>query len=249
MPLRCLTVAFIGVIAAVAGSSRAQDKAKPLEVCLVAGSKEYDPDLSLAKLQEHLEKDYRVRCTRAFVKGKDYSNLPGLESLDTCDVMVLFTRRLTIDGEQLARVKKYCLSGKPIVGIRTASHAFQNWLDLDKEVLGGNYKGHYDAGPICDVTIEEKAKGHPILKGVQPFKSVASLYKNTGLASDVNILLTGTIPGHSEPLAWTRNYQGGRIFYTSLGHVKDFEDPNFVTMLVNAIHWTAKRDPVAPKAP
>jgi type 1 glutamine amidotransferase len=227
----------------------AQDKTKPLEVCLVAGSKEYDPDVSLAKLQQHLEKNYQVRCTRAFTKGKDYANLPGLENLDTCDVMVLFTRRLTIEGEQLERVKKYCLAGKPIVGIRTASHAFQNWLDLDKEVLGGNYKGHYEVGPITAVSIEDKTKGHPILKGVRPFKSVSSLYRNTGLASDVDILLTGTIPGHSEPLAWTRNYKGGRIFYTSLGHVEDFAEPNFVTMLVNAIHWTAKRDPVMRKGP
>ena len=69
--------------------------------------------------------------------------LPGLEALDTCDVAVFFTRRLMIDGEDLARVKKYCESGRPIVAIRTASHGFQNWLEFDKLVLGGNYRGHY----------------------------------------------------------------------------------------------------------
>jgi len=154
---------------------------------------------------------------------------------------VLFTRRLTISGEQLERVKKYCLAGKPIVGIRTASHALQNWLDLDKEVLGGNYKGHYKDGPITEVKIEDKS--HPILKGVTPFQSVASLYKNTGLAKDVHLLLTGTIPEHSEPLAWTRSYKGGRIFYTSLGHQRDFEEPQFIRLVTNAIHWAAAREP------
>lgn len=235
-------IALAVALAALPGTAAvAQDKSKPLVVCLVAGSTEYEPNVSLAKLQKHLEANHGVKCTRAFIKGKDVGNLPGLENLDTCDVMVLFTRRLTISGEQLQRVKKYCQSGKPIVGIRTASHAFQNWLELDKEVLGGNYKGHYKDGPITLVKIEDKS--HPILKGVTPFKSVASLYKNTGLAKDVHLLLTGTIPEHSEPLAWTRNHKGGRVFYTSLGHQRDFEEPQFIRLVTNAIHWAAGREP------
>lgn len=239
---------FVLFVAAVIASylglnvADAGDKTKPLRVCLVSGSLEYDSDGSLNKFQKHLEKHYVAECSRAFIKSE--KDLPGLENLDTCDVMLLYTRRLKISGEQLERVKKYCLSGKPIVGIRTASHAFQNWLDLDKEVLGGNYKGHYNVGPLCDVKFADQTGGHPILKGVQPFKSVGSLYRNTGLSKDVNILLTGSIPEHTEPIAWTRDYKGGRIFYTSLGHQKDFDDPNFVTLIANALFWTAQREPV-----
>lgn len=227
--------------------ARAGEKTKPLRVCLVSGSIEYDSDTSLDKFQKHVEKNFLVECSRAFIKTE--SDLPGLENLDTCDVMLLYTRRLKITGAQLERVKKYCLAGKPIVGIRTASHAFQNWLDLDKEVFGGNYKGHFGAGPLCEVKFAANAKSHPILKGVQPFKSAGSLYKNTGLAKDVNVLLTGSIPEQTEPIAWTRNYKGGRIFYTSLGHQKDFDDPNFVAMIVNALHWTTQREPVMRKSP
>src|SRR5206468_8884047 len=105
------------------------------------GSVEYDSDASLTAFQEYLEKNYPVRCTRAFRKTD--TDLPGLENLETCDVAVFFTRRLKISGEQLERVKKFCASGKPIVAIRTASHGFQNWLDMDKEVLGGDYKNHF----------------------------------------------------------------------------------------------------------
>ena len=215
------------------------DDPKPLRVCLVSGSLEYDSDTSLGKLQKHLEKNYLVECSRAFIKTE--SDLPGLENLDKCDVMLLFTRRLKISGEQLEQVKKYCLAGKPIVGIRTASHAFQNWLVLDKEVLGGNYQGHYKEGPLCEVRLADSAKSNPILKGVQSYKSAGSLYKNTGLAKDVDILLTGSIPEHTEPIAWTRNYHGARIFYTSLGHPKDFDNENFKQLLVNALFWTAQR--------
>src|SRR5262249_40930508 len=77
----------------------------PLKVCLVSGALEYDSDASLAALQEYLEKNYPVRCTRAFRRSD--TDLPGLENLETCDVMLLFTRRLKITGEQLERVQKY----------------------------------------------------------------------------------------------------------------------------------------------
>src|SRR5262249_2693032 len=213
---------------------------KTLRVRLVSGSLEYESDASLSAFQEFLEKNYDVKCSRAFRKTDD--DLPWLDSLDFCDVMLLFTRRLTISGEQLEKIKKYCQSGKPIVGIRTASHAFQNWLALDKEVFGGNYQGHYGTGPRVEVHIQERAKSHPILAGVKPFQSPGSLYKNSGLAKDVEILLTGAIPGHFEPVAWTRTHNGGPVFYTSLGHQKDFLDDNFKRLLVNALFWTAKRE-------
>lgn len=213
---------------------------KILKVCLISGSLEYDSDASLSAFQEFLEKNYDVKCSRAFRKTDD--DLPGLNNLDTCNVILLFTRRLTISGRQLEKIKKYCQSGRPIVGVRTASHAFQNWLALDKEVLGGNYQGHYGSGPPVEVHIETQAKTHPILTSVKPFQSSGSLYKNSGLAKDTEILLTGTIPGHSEPVAWTRTCNGGRVFYTSLGHQKDFADDTFKRLLVNALFWTAKRE-------
>jgi putative membrane-bound dehydrogenase-like protein len=211
----------------------------PLKVCLMSGSLEYDSDTSLAAFQEYLEKNYQVKCSRAFRKADN--DLPGLENLKSCDVVLLFTRRLTIEGDQLDRVKQYCQSGKPIVGVRTASHAFQNWLALDKEVLGGNYQGHYGNGPLVEVRIENRFKDHPILVGIQSFKSAGSLYKNSGLSKDVQVLLTGSIPGHDEPVAWTHVHKGGRVFYTSLGHPKDFADDNFKKLLVNALFWAANR--------
>jgi putative membrane-bound dehydrogenase-like protein len=221
--------------------------ARPLKVCLVSGSLEYKSDDSLAAFQAYLERHSSIQCTRAFRKTDN--NIPGLEKLNSCDVMLLFTRRLTITGAQLARVKKYCQSGKPIVAVRSASHAFQNWLELDREVLGGNYKGHYDVGPITEVHFTEAGQSHPILRGVEPFRSVGSLYKNTGLAADDEILLTGSITGHTEPIAWTRLHDGGRIFYTSLGHPEDFKNPNFLRLLENALLWTTGRDvPTGPGA-
>ncbi len=155
---------------------------------------------------------------------------------------------MTIDGQDLEHIKTYCLSGKPIVGIRTASHGFQKWLALDRQVLGGNYKGHYGSGPICKIAIRSEAKDHPILAGFKPYESVGSLYRNTGLAKDTTVLLTGWIPEHTEPIAWTRVYKGGRVFYTSLGHPEDFRNEGFCRMITNALFWVAQRDVPQPKS-
>ena len=221
-------------------ATHAGEKKAPIRVCFIAVAGEYEPDMTLPILQKYLESKHNVVSTRVF--GKSKSDLPGLEALDKCDVAVLFTRRLELKGDQLERIKKYCTSGKPLVGIRTASHAIQTFLELDKEVFGGNYKNHYKEGPLTEVALTTTQKERPILFGVTPFKSKGSLYRNTGLAKDVDILLTGTNPEATEPIAWTRMYKGGRIFYTSLGHQKDFEEESFLRLMTNAIVWAAGRD-------
>jgi len=128
------------------------------------------------------------------------------------------------------------------VGVRTAGHAFRNWLAFDKKVLGGNYKGHYGGGAATEVRFADAAKDHPVLAGVEPFASHYSLYKNTGFAGDVTLLATATAKGKTEPVAWTRRHKGGRVFYTSLGGPEDFRNPDFRRMLTNAVFWAAGRD-------
>ena len=212
----------------------------PLNVCMLSGSGEYKSDESLTAFKPFLESNYNVTCTliKAGDKGK---GLPGIKAVKTCDVLLVFVRRNTLPADQLKIVQAYCDAGRPIVGIRTASHAFQNWLEFDKKVLGGNYRGHYGGGAKAQIALQEKAKDHPILKGVKPFASSYSLYKNTGLADDVTLLATATAKGKTEPVAWTRIHQGGRVFYTSFGGPDDFKDPDFKQMIVNALFWTAKR--------
>ncbi|MBA4187103.1 MAG: hypothetical protein C0467_03710 [Planctomycetaceae bacterium] len=215
-------------------------KAK-LKVALLSGSFEYKSDDSLAGLKKHLEANYPVECVLISAKAEKDTMLAGIENLEKCDVAIFFTRRLQIDGEALDAVKKYVKSGKPIVGIRTASHGFQKWLEMDKEILGGDYQGHFGKG-IADVNILEKQKDHPILKGVAAFKTNGSLYKNPNVAADVVVLLQGSMGKESEPMAWTREKDGRRVFYTSLGHPDDFKDENFTRLIVNALAWTTKTE-------
>jgi hypothetical protein len=229
--------ASLGPVSSLAFAAATREK--PLKLCMVSGSEEYKSNETLAAFQELVEKKFPIKCSRAFWKSK--TELPGLDALATCDVMLVFTKRLEPPTDQLELVKKYCLAGRPIVGLRTASHAFQKWLEFDHLILGGDYHSHYGSGPMTKVAIASGAAEHPILKGVEPFETPTKLYKNPHIASDTNLLLTGTIPEHTEPVAWTRKNGDGRVFYSSLGGPDDFKNKIFQTMLVNAIFWTAQR--------
>ena len=203
---------------------------------MISGSKEYKSDQSLAKYSDHLKKKYGI--TVEWMQGKDGGNkISNLDALDKTDVLLIYCRRMKIRGDDLKKLKAWCTSGKPIVSLRTGSHAFQTWLALDKEVMGGNYKGHHDDSRTSIIL---KDKDHPILKGVEPWES-EKLYKNQDLGPNTKLLVEGKQGGSTEKLAWTNVYEGtertGRMFYTSAGTVRDFGDPNFVQMLDNSLFW------------
>lgn len=223
-------------------------------VVFVIGEDEYKTERSLPAFAESELPDYRY--TYVLADDKDKNNFPGLEALDTADVVVVSVRRRTPPAEQLARIRKYVEAGKPLIGIRTASHAFSlrdtpppeghaAWLEFDKEVLGGNYQGHHGESATTHVTIAPTGKDHAILKSFpsdeQQFKT--SLYKNSPLSDGTTVLLRGKIDGvdQDEPVAWTHEHNGRRVFYTSLGGPEDFQNAGLRTLLKNAIAWSLQK--------
>ena len=216
-------------------AASAAQQGTPLKVCMLSGSFEYDSEPSLTAFRDYLERTHPVKSTLIIYKSEDDDQ--SLAPIEDTDVLLVFTRRLNTAGAEMERFKAYCGQGRPIVGVRTASHAFQNWLAFDKEVLGGSYNMHYEHGPLVTVEAGPPAQGHPILQGVPSFVSHGSLYRNTPIADDTSLLLTGTTEEQQEPVAWTRIHRGGRVFYTSLGHQRDFEDEHFLRLLGNAVMW------------
>lgn len=213
--------------------------ANALRLCMLSGSFEYDSAESLGLFRECLAA--RGGFDDTLIVYGDEDDNPSLAAVDDADVLLVFTRRIRVEGAELERIKAYCAAGRPVVGVRTASHAYQNWLEFDAEVLGGSYTGHFGSGPVCEVTPADGAAGHPILDGVSSFGTVGSLYKNTPIADDATLLLNGTTPDSTEPVAWTRLHQDGRVFYTSLGHQEDFRNADFLRLLTNGVLWAGGR--------
>jgi len=208
-----------------------------LNLCMLSGSFEYASETSLTIFKTFVEKNYPIQANLIVYESEDDN--PSLAALDDADALLVFTRRLNTEGKSLRQFQAYCEQGRPLVGIRTASHAYQNWLEFDKVVLGGDYQGHYGHGPT--VRLETVVPEHPILNSIPEFESYGSLYKNPSLRDDTSVLMMGHTDEHSEPVAWTRLHNGGRICYTSLGHQKDFELEPFLRFLAQSILWVSKQ--------
>jgi type 1 glutamine amidotransferase len=216
--------------------------AEPLKIHLISGSGEYKSEASLKALQKELEEKYSAKITASWVKD-GAKELPDADSIPQADLLIVFARRLKLPPEQMAIIRKHWEAGKPVVGIRTASHAFENADNavFDRQVLGGNYQGHFGGEPVKVVAAESAAK-HPVLEGVGPFVS-GKLYKAGPLAESAVLLQNGTIESKNETHAvtWVHEYNGGRMFYTSLGVPSDFQNDDFKRMIINAILWTTRR--------
>lgn len=231
-------------------AEKAKTANPPLKIHMISGAREYRSEPSLKAFAAYLQKNFHARCTLS--PGRDGAKeLPNLDALDKADVMLVFCRRLRLGPGSLEPIRNWCKAGKPVIGLRTASHAFQTWLAFDKEILGGDYHGHGGSEKEVKVTVEEKAADHPILAGVKDWVRPGKLYRNPNLAKDVAVLLTGTGSKDRQPLAWARVYDkknDGRSFYTSMGLPGDFKNQTFRKLLVNAISWTAKRN-LEPRKP
>lgn len=250
--LRRLSVCVISIslAAGLAEALAAEgEAAKPLKIHMI-GVGEYKPVESLTEFKKYLEERYRVEITTSFSLeaaqiNKGGKSLPDLDSLKTADVMVIFARRMNLPEEQMAIIRGHWEQGKPIVAMRTASHAFQpadNEI-FDQQVLGGSYSGagSYTA-PFTAIPSEGQAD-HPVLKGVEPIVS-RGYYNNKPLAKDSVVLQVNDEPERKtkRPLTWVHTYKGGRTLYTSMGVPEDFQLESFRRLLANAIFWTAQRD-------
>jgi type 1 glutamine amidotransferase/nicotinamidase-related amidase len=217
--------------------------AEPRILFVLAEDEYFAKDTMPAFASEELTK--RFGWKPRILQSDSKTEIPGLHAIDNADLLVLYMRRRELPDEQLNHFKKYFQAGKPVVGVRTASHSFQNWLEFDKLVLGCNYGRHYGSGKDgvkTTITAASKdAASHPILRGIplnETWQSTASLYRVTPLLQGTTPLLQGKWQDQPpEPVAWTNTHNGGRVFYTSLGHSDDFKDPRFRKLLTNGILW------------
>lgn len=241
------SILLVALVVLFALTAPAQADGEKLKIHLVSGSAEYKSESSLRHLQRLLHDEFEgIRVTASWgTDGGDH--LPGLDALAEADLLIVFARRMNLPEEELCHIRDHFEKEKAAIGIRTASHAFQGYLEMDAEIFGGNYSGHGDEEAVA-VRIADEAKGHPILEGVEPWNRPGKIYHNPELGEKTNVLLygVGEISGIEEPLAWTNNYGGeGRSFYTSMGAPEDFEDERFRKMLFNAIEWTTGRKLIA----
>lgn len=241
--LTLIAIFFSGLVAPAQGDAK-RAQAKPPHILMISCEDEYDAKETLPAFAKVLNKDDTYRITHLTGNEKK-TDIPGLDAIDSADLIVLYFRRTSLPENQLAKFKAWFEAGKPVVAIRTTSHGFQNWLEFDRIVLGATYGNHYgNKSKGTQISFVEKQADHAILKSLdrKTFHSPMWVYKYTSLADSVTVLMTGKFEDHVEPVTWTNVYKGGRVFYTSLGHQDDFKNEVFVKMLSSGVRWCLKLD-------
>lgn len=162
-------------------------------IVFIASDHEYRSEEALPALARILAKRHGFRCTVLFgvddngVITPGASNVPGLEALQSADLMVVYTRFQNWPDEQMRHFVDYLDRGGPIVGLRTATHGFKIPADrkyakysngyggeeykdgFGRQVLGEKWAGHYGRNhrETTRLDIVPEAAGHPILRGVE----------------------------------------------------------------------------------
>ncbi len=250
----CPTVTSSSVLGGPA--FRFQQDERP-HVAMIVSDDHYQADKTLPVFADELRERFGCYCT--VIHGEGTDQFPTMCELEQADVALLFIRRLAPPKAQLDQFRAFLDSGKPLVALRTASHAFavkgevpsghDQWVDFDPVVLGGNYQGHGPNPSGSDIAIVAELADHPILDGVKPAKwhSVGSLYYTAPIAANATLLMNGSADDRTEPMTWIRKYKDSRVVYTGLGHPDDFQQPQFRRLLTNAIFWAL--DKLVPDSP
>ena len=217
---------------------------KGRHIVLISGDEEYRSEEALPELGRLLSEEHGFDCTVLFAIDRESGainptvtdHIPGLHLLENADMMVLFTRFRNLPAEEMVYIENYIRQGKPILGLRTATHAFNypeestyfkfsynskvpGWEGgFGKRILGETWISHHgEHGEEGTLTVKAKVD-HPILKGVDTIWVPTDVY-SVNPPANATVLLLGqptqgmeaSSPPNLEkspmPVAWTKSYQ------------------------------------------
>ncbi len=192
-------------------------KANGKNVVLLAGDEEYRSEESLPMLGKLLSQRHGFKCTVLFTQDdngvidpNNSSNLPGLQLLDSADLVFNGFRFRELSDEGMKHFVDYLDAGKPMIVIRTATHSFN--YTKNKQSPYANYSWTAKGGGFGGMTVGEswtyhhgdhgkessrglvdgKNQKHPILKSVHDVWGPTDVYGvNPDFPTDANVLLWG----------------------------------------------------------
>jgi type 1 glutamine amidotransferase len=167
---------------------------KGKHIVLLAGDHEYRSEESLPALARILARHYGFKCSVFFTTNPQTgfiepgsSNIAGLDALRTADLLVVFLRFQDFPDAEMQHIADYLERGGPVVGFRTATHAFQikrqdarflkyHWQTGDeykggfgRQILGETWVSHYGTNhkQSSRLLLQPDQSAHPILRGVK----------------------------------------------------------------------------------
>jgi hypothetical protein len=194
---------------------------KGKHVVLISGDEEYRSEEAMPALAKILAKHHGFKTTVLFaidpgtgeINPEIGKNIPGTEALKTADLMIIATRFRDLPDEQMRHIDAYLKAGKPVIGLRTATHAFNIPKGKTYEKYGWNYKGEdYKEGfgrQVLGETwvnhhgahgkestrgiVPEGASDHPVVRGVDDVWGPTDVYGIRNLPQGSTPVLMGQV--------------------------------------------------------
>ncbi len=190
-------------------------------VVLIAADDEYRSEELIPQLAKILSVHHGFSCTVLFAMDRKkgvidpevIDDIPGLEALEEADLMVLFARFRELSDSQMKRIMDFMESGRGVVGLRTATHAFRYQDRIDspyarysfdsvepkggfgRYILGETWVAHYGKHQEESTRglIPEEAKDDPIVQGCQDIWGPSDVYAISTLSGDSRPLILGQV--------------------------------------------------------
>ncbi|MBI1226978.1 MAG: ThuA domain-containing protein [Bacteroidetes bacterium] len=177
------------------------------------------------------------------------------EELKQYDVIIfLNTTGDILNDEQQAAMERFIRSGKGFVGIHSASDTEYDW-PWYVQMVGRTFHIHPTIQTARIKVLDRKFPGFELMPDDRLWTDEWYQFDEEK-SKDLHYLLSvdeatynpkadwgrvsGTGMGSFHPLAWYHNYDGGRAFYTALGHMPEkYSDPAFLEHLYGGIYWAA----------
>lgn len=192
-------------------------------IVLVAGDDEYRSEESMPMLAKILASRYGFKTTVLFpiepetgdIVPNHQKNIPGLEHLESADLMIMLIRFRELPDDQSKHIENFLKDGKPIIGLRTSTHAFAyqknktspfakwDWTSqiegwergFGQRIFGETWVNHHGIhgkeGTRALLDGVNQLNNHPILTGISDIWVPSDVYGIRNLPSDADVLIYG----------------------------------------------------------
>ncbi len=209
-----------------------------LHIALLSGDEEYRSEETMPMLGQLLAKHYGFKCTVLFAVDPDsgvidpenQSNIPGIEMMDDADLIIVGWRYRQLPDADMKHFVDYVQSGKPIIGYRTSTHAFdydddstspykkygnrstEDWVGgFGQQILGDTWIAHHGQHAVESTMAiaNEENKDHPVLLGVNKIWGPTDVYAIKHLPDSATVLMKGQVlsgmSADDEPVEGAKN--------------------------------------------
>jgi hypothetical protein len=194
---------------------------KGKQIVFLSGDEEYRSEEGLPMLAKILAARHGFKCTVLFainpadgtIDPVTLTNIPGMEALDAADLCVMGLRFRELPDAQMKHFVDYLNAGKPIIALRTSTHAFAyernksssyakyDWRNKEwpggfgQQVLGETWVAHHGnhGKESTHGVIEVAFRNHPTLRGVGDIWGPTDVYEVSHLPADAQVLVRGEV--------------------------------------------------------